>query len=107
MLSCSDLCVLPSRFEGLGKSIAETLATGTPLVSTEVGGIPEIVESGKTGLLVEPTENKLAEAILFALNNPEKMEQMAMVGKKRIQSSLSITQSCHALLKIYEEVRGK
>jgi len=61
----SKVFVLPSRCEGLPMVVLEVMENGIPVVSTLVGGIPELVENRKDGILVEPNNpNALAEAIL-------------------------------------------
>lgn len=63
-----DVLVLPSRTEGFGLVLAEAMAAGTPVVATRVGGVPELVEDGVSGLLVEPGDPAaLAAAVLRAL----------------------------------------
>ena len=69
--------VLPSASEGLGRVVIEAMATGTPVIGSNVGGIPEIVEDGSTGFLVPPGDQKaLAEKIRWILNNPEEAREM-------------------------------
>ncbi len=66
----TDLYVMPSLFEGYGKTIAEAMCYGLPIVATKVGAIPELVEDKKNALLVEPENSvALAEAIDRLLND--------------------------------------
>lgn len=67
-----DAFVLPSRTEGWPLSIMEAMALGLPVIATEVGGIPEMVESGKTGILIQPEDvNGLSQALVnLARNRP-------------------------------------
>lgn len=66
--NAADLLVMPSRNEGLGVSIMEALACGTPVVATQVGGIPEIISNKRLGILVEPENPRaLAEGIYRGL----------------------------------------
>src|SRR5262249_14000759 len=55
-LYTSDLCVLPSLAEGLPVSLTEALAVGVPVIATNIAGISELIEDGKTGLLVRPSD---------------------------------------------------
>ena len=65
LFSSCDLFVLPSRLEGLGIVLLEAMAGGKPIVAAKVGGIPEIVQSGQNGILVEPdNDGALAQAII-------------------------------------------
>lgn len=91
LLSLFDLVVLPSsEREGLGLAIIEAMAAGKPVVGTSIGGIPEVIEDGKNGLLVPPGDARsLAKAILFILNNKEKAGQMGEKGKAIFKEKLS------------------
>lgn len=64
-LKCMDVFVYPSNHEGLGSTILDAMEQGVPVVATDVGGIPELVLNGKTGLLIEPQDSQtLAEKII-------------------------------------------
>ena len=81
-----DLLVLSSRWEGLPNVVMEAMAASRPVVATEVGGCPELVEGGKTGLLVPPRDpDALASAILEILRNSELSERMGRKGRQRIE----------------------
>lgn len=70
--------VLPSIYEAVSLSGLESLACGIPVVGTKVGGIPEFVKPGHTGLLVEPySADALADALNYLLDNPEERDKMA------------------------------
>jgi glycosyltransferase involved in cell wall biosynthesis len=84
LLDRSQFLVLPSRSEGMGRVILEAFARGRPVVATRAGGIPELVEEGLTGLLVEPGDAAaLAAAIVRALEDPEGLAAMGMTGRQR------------------------
>lgn len=71
-MAASDVFVLPSIREGLGLVALEAMACGVPVVGSRVGGIPEIVEDGETGILVEPgNASALAGAMRRALMDPD------------------------------------
>ena len=79
-----DLLVLTSLNEGLGRVLLEAMACGVPVVASRVGGVPEIVIHGETGLLVPPADpRRTAEAILEVLNDSEKAELFSRKGRKR------------------------
>ena len=69
--------VLPSMSEGLGRVVVEAMATGTPVIGSQVGGIPEMVEDGVTGFLVQPgDETMLAERLRWILEHPDEAWEM-------------------------------
>jgi glycosyltransferase involved in cell wall biosynthesis len=69
--------VLPSTSEGLGRVVVEAMATGTPIIGSNVGGIPEMVENGTTGFLIQPgDEIALAERLQWILAHPDEAHEM-------------------------------
>lgn len=69
-LSASDVFVLPSLSEGLPLVILEAMAAGLPIIATKITGMPEIIQEGKNGFLVEPANpNDLADRIIYLCNN--------------------------------------
>lgn len=77
LLSTCDVYILPSYMEGLPISILEAMSYGMPIISTNVGGIPEIVESGKNGFLIEAGDKKaLRESLEFYVNSQNEIKKM-------------------------------
>lgn len=77
LFAVCDIFVLPSLLEGCPLSILEALAAGAPIVSINVGGIPELVKQDRNGILVNPKDpDQLAEAIISILQNKEKSEKI-------------------------------
>ncbi len=86
ILKSCDLFVLPSLWEGQGVVLMEAMAMKKPLVASKVGGVVDVVEDGKTGILVPPRNpNILAEAIEMLLSKPKLMKDMGEAGYKRIK----------------------
>lgn len=78
LLSAFDLCVIPSRKEGLPYVLLEAFAAGVPVIASGVGGIPDIIQDEKTGLLIqEERPEALANAIERAMTSMEEMKRMA------------------------------
>jgi glycosyltransferase involved in cell wall biosynthesis len=79
-----DLFIMPSRSEGWGLAAVEALARGIPVVASNTGGLPEIVEAGKTGWLVPPNDAQaLAEAIAEAESDPKSLRIMGLHAEQR------------------------
>lgn len=104
VLRACDLYLQPSRKEGLGISIIEAMAAGRPVIATRVGGIPEAVEHGKTGLLIPPDDPEaLAQAIRWMVEHPGERERMGRNGAeaaRRFDTAVIANQ----LSGIYEEL---
>jgi glycogen(starch) synthase len=84
VLASADLIVLPSVYEELGTVLVEALQVGLPAVATDVGGIPEVVEHGRTGLLVKPGDPAaLAAAIDAVVGDPEVARRMGAAARER------------------------
>ncbi len=89
-MSALDVLALPSRDEANPLSLLEAMACRKPVVAARVGGVPEVVVDGVTGLLVPP-ENvpALAEAVVRLLKDPERMKAMGEAGRERVQIHFS------------------
>lgn len=78
----SDVTVVPSFFEGLGIVAVEAIASGSPVIASNVGGIPDIIKHKKTGLLVKPKNSKeIAEALISILSNKESSMKMVKAAQ--------------------------
>jgi glycosyltransferase involved in cell wall biosynthesis len=85
ILRAADVAALSSDFEGSPMFVAECMASGTPLVSTAVGGIPDMLEGGRSGVLVAPRDSSaLAEAVIRLLDDPEERRRLASEGSRRL-----------------------
>ena len=85
-----DLVVLSSLNEGTPVSLIEGMAAGLPVVATEVGGVPDLVEHGKTGLLVPPKDSKALSAAMEALlGDPERRREMGRLGREAVYPKYS------------------
>jgi glycosyltransferase involved in cell wall biosynthesis len=82
-LSAFDVFVFPSLNEGMGKAVVEAMAMGKPVIASDVGGIPDLVVHGRSGLLVPPANSEsLKNAILDLYGNPDKRKEMGEAGKR-------------------------
>jgi glycosyltransferase involved in cell wall biosynthesis len=101
----ADLCVMSSVEEGLGTAVLDALACGTPVVATAAGGLPEIIDDGKTGRLVAPADPAaLAEGIVELLSRKELADAMAAAGRARVQRLFSIDTMADKNLEVYQAI---
>lgn len=105
MLDRFDVFVLPSVMEGFGLVLLEAMALKKPVVATSVGGIPEVVQDGVTGILVSPRDPKpLAEAIQRLLQNPQMRFEMGAAGRARVERCFSREQAVRRVQDLYQAV---
>jgi N-acetylglucosaminyldiphosphoundecaprenol N-acetyl-beta-D-mannosaminyltransferase len=103
LYSVLDVCVLPAKKpEGLGNVLLEAMALGKPVVGTRTGGIPEVIEDGENGYLVEPGDGRsLATTLERLLADPELRRRMGEMGRRRFEDRFSFT-GCYArMLSLY------
>ena len=103
ILNASDLFVLSSRWEGNPMSVMEALAAGLPVVSTAVGGVPELVCEGETGLLV-PSEDAgaLAQALQALVDDPAQRQAMGDAARQRAVARFDIRHTVRGYEQLYE-----
>jgi len=90
-MSEAAVLVLPSKSEGLPRVIIEAMATGTPVIASRVGGIPELIKDGVNGFLIPPgDEQALAEKLRWVLSNPDKARAMGHAGRSFAQQGFSM-----------------
>jgi L-malate glycosyltransferase len=107
ILGIMDLFVLPSLSEGIPLVLLEALALARPVVATAVGGIPEIVEHGVSGLLVEAGDaNALAGACLRVIDDPVFGRQMGSAGRRRVETAFSAAVMAADVAKVYRTLVG-
>ncbi len=104
----ADLAVLSSTSEGMPVSLLEAAACGVPIVATAVGGIPELVQTGKTGYLVTPGDAPaLAEGIKALLSHPDRALRMGQAARKIIAQRFSIAHQGDRLLALWTDIMHK
>ncbi|MEJ7614710.1 MAG: glycosyltransferase family 4 protein [Candidatus Fervidibacter sacchari] len=80
-ISCFDIFVLPTMWEGMGRVFLEAQAAGVPVIGTKVGGVPDVVRDGETGILIQPNDVKtLAETIELLITNAELRRSMGIAA---------------------------
>ena len=105
ILDALDVFVLPSWTEGLPMTVLEAMAHGRPVVATPVGGTPELVADGETGLLVPPRDpQRLADALRELLSDPERARRMGDAGRRRVASRFSAEEMERRVLEVYDRI---
>ena len=105
VLACCDIAVLPSKAEGLPNAVLEYLAAGLPTVASRVGGNAEIIQDGKTGLLVPPEDpSALAEALLRLLRDPGFAASLGKNGREYVASEFSFQRMIENTDQLYTEL---
>ena len=100
-----DVCVNSSHFEGSPLAVMEYMGSGRPIVATSVGGVPEILDGGRCGLLVPPRDSRaLAAAIRRLEQDPELRAMLAARAVARHRASFDIRVNIRALERLYEQV---
>ena len=104
VIQAGDVYCQPSRSEGLALALLEAASAGLPSVASRVGGIPESVVDGRTGILV-PSESPeaLAEALVQLLRDPVRRSEMGEAGRSRAAAEFDLGRQTKELLSIYEE----
>lgn len=107
LLAAADMLLLTSLSEGIPLTLLEGMAAGLPVVATKVGGVPEVVEHGVTGLLVPAGDDQaVAEAILQLAANPEQRQSLGAAGRDRADRLFGETRMCDAYRELYDEMLG-
>ena len=102
ILAQADVFVLPSRSEAFPNSIIEAMASGLPVVASNVGGIPELVEDGRTGHLVPPGDPKaLAAALTRLLDDPRRSAEFGAAGRRKIEQNYSFDRMIEQMETLY------
>jgi glycosyltransferase involved in cell wall biosynthesis len=102
-----DLFVMSSVTEGLGTSLLDAMACGKAIVATRAGGIPEVVEDGTNGLLVEPRDHQaMAAAIERLLEDAELRARMAAAGSARVRERFTVERMVAETAAVYAKLQA-
>ena len=105
LLALMDAAVLPSLEEGFPNAVLEAMAARKPLVASRVGGVPEAVVHGETGLLVPPKDPAaLAEAIRWLLEHPVEAARFGEAGRRRVTERFELTGMVRQYEAVYERL---
>lgn len=101
----TDLIIIPSLFEGFCFPSVEAMSCGTPVVAFKVGALPQVMEDGKTGILVEPGDWKaMAKAVEKILKNQELRDGMGKRGRERVEKLFTWKNAAEKVLENYRKV---
>jgi len=107
IMQALDIFVLPSLIEGVSNTILEAMATGLPVVATNVGGNPELVLDGETGFLVPAADPlSMAKAIHTYCMSGEDRRAHGCAGRRRVQKVFSLQNMVNGYLEVYDELLG-
>lgn len=105
LIGAADVLALPSLAEPFGLVLLEAMALGVPVVATNAGAPPEIVEEGATGLLVPPAKpSALSEALLQLLREPDTARQMGQSGRTRFEARFTAARMARDTMAVYRSV---
>ncbi len=105
----ADLCVVPAlQYESFSYTCAQAMAAGKPVIATRVGGIPETVEAGVAGLIVEPGDaGELAEAIVRLLKDEARRVTMGRAGREKVLREFGPLKVAQQNLEVYQQARQR
>ncbi len=108
LLAASDSFILPSLWEGLPMALIEAMASGLPVIATDVSGSRQVMVPGETGLLVKPGDSLvLAGAISSLLSKPEEAQAMGAAARRRVEIHFSAQTQAREYLALYKQVQQK
>jgi glycosyltransferase involved in cell wall biosynthesis len=103
-----DVFVLSSVWEGMSNGLLEAMAAGRPVVATRVGGNPEVVVDGESGLLVPPKDPQaLADAVLRLLRDRELAGRLGEAARRRVASEFTLEQMVQRLETLYDDLLAR
>ncbi|MBN1295791.1 glycosyltransferase family 4 protein, partial [bacterium] len=103
VMSGLDVLVTPSRVEAFGRVLLEAMAAGTPVIASQVGGIPEVISERDMGILVPPkSAEKLGEAMLVMLQDTSRRNQIIQVSQAHVARYFTIEKHTREIEMVYE-----
>lgn len=108
LIAGMDVLAMPSLWEGLPYSLLDSLGRGTPVVASRVGGIPDVIRNGSTGVLVPPADaTALAEALAGLLQDAPRRQALGSAGQELVQKTFSRREMIDKTESLYRRVVKK
>ncbi len=105
LYSLMEFFILSSITEGLPVALLEAMASKKPVIATEVGAVPKVIQDGHSGLLVEPKDVEgLSKAIIDLLENPDQAAYLALNGYEEVTNEFSSQKMAERYVEVYKEV---
>jgi L-malate glycosyltransferase len=108
LMRALDVLLLPSCEEPFGRALIEAMALGVPVLATDVGGPPEIIEDGREGYLLSPhSPIAWARAVRRIVESPDRGLEMGRAGRRRVEREFTVGQHVTAMLSVYERALSR
>jgi glycosyltransferase involved in cell wall biosynthesis len=99
-----DVLVLPSRTEGVPNAVLEAMSTGVPVAATNVGGVSDLLDGGRCGVLLSPEENAWGTAIAGLLDDSDNARRYAALARQRVEQHFTFRGRIDRLMSIYDRL---
>ncbi len=99
-----DIFVLPSRSEGMSMALLEAMATGLPIVATDVGSNREVLDNGEAGLVVPPDSRSIADAVARLMKEPERARRLGAAARQRVEAEFRLKTMVRRFEAFYEQL---
>ena len=105
-LAHATLFLYVTYSEGLGSAALLAMSAGVPVIASKVGGLPEAVKHGATGVLVENDAQAIATAIRRMMGNPDTAHRMGEAGRRRVFANFTVDHMVRRTMEVYRQVLG-
>jgi glycosyltransferase involved in cell wall biosynthesis len=107
LLDSFTMSTMPSHIETFGIAALEAMARSKAVVATRVGGLPEVVRHGQTGILVDVRPDELAEAVSYLMSNDDVREEMGANGRRLVEQKFTIGEMVRQFENVYNRAAGR
>jgi len=101
-----DVLLLPSHTEGLPNAVLEAMATGVPVAATHVGGVADLLDHGRCGMILNQDQSTWADRIAYLLASADRREQIAQLARTRIENHYTFEHRMAKVFGVYQHVMG-